>query len=158
MNKKIRSYIIAIIIPLAVGGLSALLTSGSMGLYETIVKPPLAPPAIVFPIAWTVLYTLMGIGSGIIYNSNSGTQAARNNALAIYALQLVINFFWSIVFFNLRAFLSAFILILVLWVLIGIMIIRFYKIDKTAAFLQIPYFLWVTFAAYLTLMIYLLNR
>lgn len=158
MSEKIRSYIIAIIIPLAVGGLSALLTSGSMELYETIVKPSLAPPAIVFPIVWTILYTLMGISSGIIYNSNSGTQAARNNALAVYALQLIINFFWSIVFFNLRAFLPAFILILVLWVLIGVMIIRFYKIDKTAALLQIPYFLWVTFAAYLTLMIYLLNR
>ena len=158
MNKKIRSYIIAIIIPLAVGGLSALLTSGSMGLYETIVKPSLSPPAIVFPIVWTILYTLMGISSGIIYNSNSGTQAARNNALAVYALQLIINFFWSIVFFNLRAFLPAFILILVLWALVGVMIIKFYRIDKNAALLQIPYFLWVTFAAYLTLMIYLLNR
>ncbi len=158
MNKKIRSYIIAIIIPLAVGGLSALLTSGSMGLYETIVKPSLAPPAIVFPIVWTILYTLMGISSGIIYNSDSGTQAARNNALAGYVLQLVINFLWSIVFFNLRAFLPALILILVLWALVGLMIIKFYRIDKTAALLQIPYFLWVTFAAYLTLMIYLLNR
>lgn len=158
MNKKIRSYIIAIIIPLAVGGLSALLTGGSMGLYETIVKPSLSPPGFVFPIVWTILYTLMGISSGIIYNSSSGTTASRNNALAVYALQLIINFFWSIVFFNLRAFLPAFLLILVLWVLIGVMIIRFYKIDKTAALLQIPYFLWVTFAAYLTLMVYLLNR
>ena len=158
MNKKIRSYIIAIIIPLAVGGLSALLTSGSMGLYETIVKPALSPPAIVFPIVWTILYTLMGISSGMIYNNTTATQADRNDALLVYALQLIINFFWSIVFFNLRAFLPAFILILVLWALIGVMIVRFYKICKTAALLQIPYFLWVTFAAYLTLMIYLLNR
>lgn len=158
MNKKIRSYIIAIIIPLAVGGLSAILTSGSMGLYETIIKPSLSPPAIVFPIVWTVLYTLMGISSGIIYNSSGSTCAARNNALAVYVLQLMINFLWSIVFFNLRAFLPAFILILVLWALIAIMIVRFYKINKVAAILQIPYFLWVTFAAYLTLMIYLLNR
>lgn len=158
MNKKIRSFIIAIIIPLAVGGLSALLTMGSMDLYETIIQPPLAPPAILFPIVWTILYTLMGISSGIIYNSQNGTEAARNNALAVYALQLFINFIWSIVFFNLRAFLPAFILILVLWVLIIVMIIRFYKIDKTAALLQIPYLLWVTFAAYLTLAIYILNR
>ena len=158
MNKKIRSFIIAIIIPLAVGGLSALLTMGSMDLYETIIQPPLAPPAILFPIVWTILYTLMGISSGIIYNSQNGTEAARNNALAVYALQLFINFIWSIVFFNLRAFLPAFVLILVLWVLIIVMIIRFYKIDKTAALLQIPYLLWVTFAAYLTLAIYILNR
>ena len=158
MNKKVRSFIIAIIIPLAVGGLSALLTMGSMDLYETIIQPPLSPPAILFPIVWTILYTLMGISSGIIYNSQNGTEAARNNALAVYALQLFINFIWSIVFFNLRAFLPAFILILVLWVLIIVMIIRFYKIDKTAALLQIPYLLWVTFAAYLTLAIYILNR
>ena len=157
MNKKIRSFIIAIIIPLAVGGLSALLTMGSMDLYETIIQPPLSPPAILFPIVWTILYTLMGISSGIIYNSQNGTEAARNNALAVYALQLFINFIWSIIFFNLRAFLPAFILILVLWVLIIVMIIRFYKIDKTAALLQIPYLLWVTFAAYLTLAIYILN-
>ena len=158
MNKKVRSFIIAIIIPLSVGGLSALLTSGSMDLYETIIQPPLSPPAILFPIVWTILYTLMGISSGIIYNSQGGTAASRNNALAVYALQLFINFIWSIVFFNLRAFLPAFILILVLWVLIIVMIIRFYKIDKTAALLQIPYLLWVTFAAYLTLAIYILNR
>ena len=158
MNKKIRSFIIAIIIPLAVGGLSALLTMGSMDLYETIIQPPLSPPAILFPIVWTILYTLMGISSGIIYNSQGGTEASRNNALAVYALQLFINFIWSIIFFNLRAFLPAFILILVLWVLIIVMIIRFYKIDKTAALLQIPYLLWVTFAAYLTLAIYILNR
>jgi tryptophan-rich sensory protein len=158
MNKKVRSFIIAIIIPLAVGGLSALLTSGSMDLYETIIQPPLSPPAILFPIVWTILYTLMGISSGIIYNSQNGTEASRNNALAVYALQLFINFIWSIIFFNLRAFLPAFILILVLWVLIIVMIIRFYKIDKTAALLQIPYLLWVTFAAYLTLAIYILNR
>ena len=158
MNKKVRSFVIAIIIPLAVGGLSALLTMGSMDLYETIIQPPLSPPAILFPIVWTILYTLMGISSGIIYNSPNGTEAARNNALAVYALQLFINFIWSIVFFNLRAFLPAFVLILVLWVLIIVMIIRFYKIDKTAALLQIPYLLWVTFAAYLTLAIYILNR
>ena len=157
MNKKVRSFVIAIIIPLAVGGLSALLTMGSMDLYETIIQPPLAPPAILFPIVWTILYTLMGISSGIIYNSQNGTEAARNNALAVYALQLFINFIWSIVFFNLRAFLPAFVLILVLWVLIIVMIIRFYKIDKTAALLQIPYLLWVTFAAYLNLGIFLLN-
>ncbi len=158
MNKKVRSFIIAIIIPLAVGGLSALLTMGSMDLYETIIQPPLSPPAILFPIVWTILYTIMGISSGIIYNSQGGTAASRNNALAVYALQLFINFIWSIIFFNLRAFLPAFVLILVLWVLIIVMITRFYKIDKTAALLQIPYLLWVTFAAYLTLAIYTLNR
>ena len=157
MNKKVKSYILLIVLPLLVGGLSAILTSGSMGLYETIVRPPLSPPPAVFPIVWTILYTLMGVSSGLVYNSNAPS-AEKNNALAVYFLQLIINFFWSIVFFNQRAFFGAFILILILLSLVGIMIIKFYKIDKTAAFLQIPYFLWIIFAAYLTLMIYLLNR
>ncbi len=158
MKKETKSYIIAVLIPLITGGISALLTSGNMDLYNKIVRPPLAPPAILFPIVWTVLYLLMGISSGIIYNSENGTAAQRNNALIVYALQLAVNFFWSIVFFNLNAFLFSFILIIVLWLLIILMIFEFYKIDKTAALLQIPYLLWVSFAAYLTFMIYILNR
>ncbi len=158
MKKETKSYIIAVLIPLIVGGVSALLTSGNMNLYDKIIQPPLAPPPVLFPIVWTVLYVLMGISSGIIYNSKNGTAAQRNNALAVYGLQLFVNFFWSIIFFNLNAFLFSFILIIVLWLFVILMIIRFYKIDKTAAYLQIPYLLWVTFAAYLTLAIYILNR
>ncbi|MBR6509768.1 MAG: tryptophan-rich sensory protein [Clostridia bacterium] len=155
MRKEIKSYIVAILLPLAVGGVSALLTMGSMDIYETINTPSFAPPGIVFPIVWTILYILMGISSGIIYNSKSKD---KDNALFIYIIQLMVNFVWSIIFFNLRAFLLAFLLIIVLWVLIVLMISRFYKIDKTAAYLQIPYLLWVTFAGILTLVIYLLNR
>ena len=157
MSKKLRSFIFAIAIPLLVGGLSALLTSGGIGFYETIEKPTLSPPGIVFPIVWTILYILMGISSGIIYNSDS-PDTIKNSAIAIYVSQLIINFFWSIIFFNLRAFLPAFVLVLILLALIGAMIIAFLKIDKKAAFLQIPYFLWVSFATYLTLSIYLLNK
>lgn len=155
MRKEIKSYIVAILLPLAVGGVSALLTMGSMDIYETINTPSFAPPGIVFPIVWTFIYILMGISSGIIYNSKSKD---KDNALFIYIIQLMVNFVWSIIFFNLRAFLLAFLLIIVLWVLIVLMISRFYKIDKTAAYLQIPYLLWVTFAGILTLVIYLLNR
>ena len=155
MRKEIKSYIVAILLPLAVGGVSALLTMGSMDIYETINTPSFAPPGIVFPIVWTILYILMGISSGIIYNSKSKD---KDNALFIYIIQLMVNFVWSIIFFNLRAFLLAFLLIIVLWVLIVLMISRFYKIDKTAAYLQIPYLLWVTFAGILSFAIYLLNR
>lgn len=155
MRKEIKSYIVAILLPLAVGGLSALLTRGSMDIYETINTPSFAPPGIVFPIVWTILYILMGISSGIIYNSKSKD---KDNALFIYIIQLMVNFVWSIIFFNLRAFLIAFLLIIVLWVLIALMISRFYKIDKTAAYLQIPYLLWVTFAGILSFAIFLLNR
>ncbi len=158
MKKEIKSYIIAILIPLAVGGLSAFLTRGNMDIYKDIEKPALAPPGIVFPIVWSILYILMGIGSVIIYNSKSGTASARNNALVIYGLQLVVNFFWSLIFFNLKAYIFSFIWLIILWLLVLAMILKFGRINKTAAWLQVPYLLWVTFAGYLNLMIYLLNR
>lgn len=157
MKKEIKTYIVAIIIPLLVGGLSALLTMGSMDIYSSIIRPPLSPPAIVFPIVWTVLYILMGISSAMIYNSDA-TEGEKKNALTVYAIQLIINFFWSIIFFNLRAYLFSFILLVVLWILVLVMILKFAKINKTAAILQIPYLLWLTFAGYLSLMIYILNR
>ncbi len=158
MKKEIKSYIIAILIPLAVGGLSAFLTRGNMDIYKDIEKPALAPPGIVFPIVWSILYILMGIGSVIIYNSKSGTASARNNALVIYGLQLVVNFFWSLIFFNLKAYIFSFIWLIILWLLVLAMILKFGRINKTAAWLQVPYLLWVTFSGYLNLMIYLLNR
>ncbi len=155
---KIKSYIIGILIPIAVGALSAFLTRGNMDIYDKIVMPAFAPPGFLFPVVWTILYTLMGISSTIIYRSDAVDKEARQNALFIYKLQLIINFFWSLIFFNQQAFLLSFIVILVLWALILIMILEFNKINKTAAILQIPYLLWVTFAGYLNLMIYILNR
>ena len=155
MKKEIKSYIMAVLLPLIVGGISAILTSGSMDIYKTINTPSFAPPAIIFPIVWTLLYILMGIGSGIIYNSKLPN---RDNALFIYIIQLMINFIWSIFFFNLRAYLLSFVLIIVLWILILAMILKFLKINKIAGYLQIPYLIWVTFATVLTFAIYLLNR
>ena len=157
MRRNMKSYIIGILIPLAVGLLSAYLTRDSMDLYESIVRPALAPPGIVFPIVWTILYTLMGIGSAMIYNTDAPEQD-KSRALILYGLQLAVNFFWSILFFNQRAFLTSFVWLLLLWALIVAMILSFRKSNKIAAWLQIPYLLWVTFAGYLNLMIYLLNR
>ncbi len=157
MKQNIKSYVIGIAIPLVVGGLSALLTMGSMNLYESIVAPALAPPGILFPIVWTVLYVLMGVGSVLVYNSDAPTDA-KGEAFLFYGLQLAVNFFWSILFFNQRAFLTSFIWLVLLWVLIILMIAVFFKVSKTAAWLQVPYLAWVTFAGYLNLMIYLLNR
>lgn len=158
MWKKIKPYIISVIIALGVGGLSALLTKGSMVAYQSINKPPLNPPMIVFPIVWTVLFILMGISSAIIYTKPYDNKEESYSALRLYGFQLAVNFFWSIIFFNMQAYLFAFIWLLLLWVLIIAMIIRFGKIDLTAAYLQIPYLLWVTFAGYLNLMIYILNK
>jgi len=154
--KKTKLFIISILIPLAVGGLSAWLTRGNMNVYSEINKPALSPPGIVFPIAWGILYVLMGISSGIVYKRRNENPEA-SSALIIYGLQLVVNFFWSIIFFNMQAYLFSFIWLVLLFILIVMMILQFYKIDKKAAYLQIPYALWVCFAGYLNFMIYLLN-
>lgn len=158
MWSKIKPYVISVAIALAVGGLSALLTSGSMDIYSDIVRPPLSPPSILFPIVWTILYILMGIGAAIVYQKKDEQPQAVHEALIVYAINLFLNFFWSIIFFNMRAYLFAFVWLLALWAVILIMIIKFKKVSPLAAYLQIPYLLWVTFAGYLNLAIYILNR
>ena len=147
------SLIIAILIPLAVGSFSALI-SGNMALYSTINKPAFSPPSIVFHIVWTILYVLMGISSYIIYSSDS---ADKTRALKIYALQLFFNFCWSILFFRYNLYLLSFLWLVILIVLICIMIKDFYKINPAAAYLQIPYLLWCIFAAFLNFSIYTMN-
>lgn len=156
MWKKIKPYVISIALTLGVGGLSALLTAGNMDLYSEIVRPPLAPPPWLFPVMWTILYILMGISSAMIFTSDASKRDI-NNSLTVYGINLFLNFFWSIIFFNMRAYLFAFIWLIALWVTILLMIIKFVKIRPIAGYLQIPYLLWVTFAGYLTLAIYILN-
>lgn len=157
MWKKIKPYVISVLIPLAVGGLSALLTRGNMDIYDTVKTPPLSPPMVLFPIVWGILYVLMGVGSGLVYMSGKTSGVGTKTALWVYGLQLIVNFFWSIIFFNMRQFLFAFIWIMLLWAIIIAMIVEFRRINTTAAWLQVPYLLWVTFAAYLTFGIYFLN-
>ena len=156
-KSKIKVYAISIAIALGVGGISALLTMKNMNLYEEIIQPPLAPPAILFPIVWTVLYVLMGISAAMIYTEELTPKSERTSALMPYAASLFVNFFWSILFFNFRAFLPAFIWLILLEFLIIMTIISYRRIDTRAALLQIPYALWVAFAGYLNLAIYLLN-
>ena len=155
MLKKWLPYIISIAIALGVGGLGAVLTMNSMDIYATLNQPALSPPGFLFPIVWTILYTLMGISAAIIYKSDD---PGRTQALKIYAFQLIVNFLWTIIFFNLRQFLFAFIWLVLLDVLVVIMISKFHKISPLAAWLQVPYLLWILFATYLNLGIYLLNR
>lgn len=157
MWKKIRPYVISVVIALAVGGISALLTMNNMDLYSKIEQPALAPPPWLFPVVWTILYVLMGIGAALVYNRKDFKPEETRNALIIYAINLALNFFWSIIFFNLEAYLFAFIWLVALWIVIIAMIISFRKVSPVAAYLQIPYLLWVTFAGYLNLAIYILN-
>ena len=157
MNKsKIKPYAVSILLTLAVGGLSGFLTSMGMDSFDALTKPPLTPPSFLFPIVWTVLFILMGVGAARVFLTEP--TAARNRALIVYVVQLAVNFLWSIIFFNLQAYGFAFFWLILLWVLILTMIYLFCKVDKPAALLQIPYAIWVTFAGYLNLMIWLLNR
>lgn len=156
MKNNWKALIVSILIPLGVGALAAFLTGGNMEIFDTIQKPPLSPPGWLFPVVWTILYTLMGVSSYLVYTSNAPKEKIRG-ALTLYGLQLAVNFFWSIIFFNLRAYLFAFYWLVLLWVLIILTIISFWKISKPAAILLIPYILWVTFAGYLNYAIYLLN-
>ena len=154
---KLKTYVYSVLIPLLVGGLAAFLTAGNMMICEDVVTPELSPPAFIFPIVWTILYIFMGIGAAKVCLSGNGMGKKTADAVKIYALQLAINFLWSIIFFNMRAFLAAFVVLVILWVLIVIMLIRFYRVDPIAAIINIPYLLWVTFAGYLNWMIYVLN-
>lgn len=151
-----KLLIICIAIPLAVGGLSAFLTGGGMRIFESVNQPPLSPPAWLFPVVWTILYTLMGISSYLILTSGAG-RAEVQNALSVYAYQLAVNFLWPTFFFNFRWFFFSFLWLLLLIFLVAAMIREFYKISKPAAYLNIPYLIWLVFAGYLNFTIWWLN-
>ncbi len=153
--KTIRPYVVSAAIALAVGGFSALLSRGGMRAFEMLNKPPLAPPAAVFPIVWTVLYILMGVGAARVYLSAEPT---RRDALFAYALQLFVNFFWPILFFVLEMRLFAFFWLLLLLALVIGMTLLFYRSSRWAALIQVPYIVWLLLAGYLNLGVYLLNR
>lgn len=152
INKKQLAFSLAI--PIAVGGLASLINYGGIKNFENIAKPSFAPPQILFPIVWTLLYLLMGISSYLIYKSDKN---GKKTALIFYGLQLFFNFLWTYVFFGLSSYFAAFIILLVLLALIAGMIITFLPVNKTASYLQIPYFIWVCFAGVLNYYIYLLN-
>lgn len=145
----------SLLLALGAGLVSAWITGDSRQVYGTLVRPPLAPPAVVFPIVWTALFLLMGVSAHLVYTAAAADKKA---ALAIYAAQLAVNALWSPIFFKLKLFLFAFIWLVLLWGLVVWMIGRFYQIHKAAAWLQIPYLLWLSFAGYLNWAIYILNR
>ena len=149
---KFKNYALSIIIPLALGGIVGFLISGSMD-YDMLDQPPLSPPSVLFPIVWTILYVLMGVSFGILRDKHLND----SNVKLIYYIQLIVNLLWPIAFFVLKWRLFAFIWILILDALVVLMIFTFYKRNKTAALLQLPYLAWVLFASYLNLGVYILN-
>ena len=156
MKTKRKNLIICVAIPLAAGGLSALLSRGGMEAFAALNKPALSPPGWLFPVVWTLLYVLMGLASYFVFASGSGS-AEKEQALTVYGYQLIFNFFWSLWFFNLSFYLFAFIWLVILWLLILVTTVRFYRIEPKAGYLLLPYLVWVTFAGYLNFAIYLLN-
>ncbi len=150
---KIKIYVKSILIPVIIGGLVGLIISGAID-YNTLQKPFLSPPSILFPIMWTILYILMGVSYGILESKSLNDSKSK----IIYYSQLFVNAMWSIFFFLLKWRLFSFIWILLLDVLVIVMILNFYKKNKISGLLQIPYLLWIIFASYLNLSIYLLNR
>ena len=154
--QKWKPYAVCIVLTEVVGALSGFLTRDGMKTYEAFAaKPALTPPGAVFPVVWSVLYALMGIGVARIWRRTES--AMRKQSVILFAAQLAVNFVWSLLFFNAKVYGFAFIWLALLWILIVLMIRAFYQVDKTAAYLQIPYLLWVTFAGYLNFMVWQLN-
>ncbi len=157
LNKnKWKTYAGWVLLSEAVGGLSGLLNRSGMEFYNSAVtKPPLSPPPVAFPIAWGILYALMGVGMARVWLTPPSL--GRSRSLRLFLLQLGFNFIWSFLFFAFRRYGLAFFWLAVLWILIVRMILSFHDQDRPAAWLQLPYLLWVLFAAYLNLGVWKLN-
>ena len=156
-NVKWKPLLLALALPLAVGGFSAYLTRDGMKAFAALGQPPLSPPAWLFPVVWTLLYLGMGLASYLVWVSGVSDKR-RDRALTVYGLSLAANFLWPILFFTVQAWGAAFVLLLLLWVLVGIAALLFGAIAPRAGKLLLPYLAWLTFAAYLNLGVWLLNR
>lgn len=151
---KHKSLIYSLIISLGAGGLASLLTGNTMEQYGKLRLPPLSPPGWVFPVVWTILFIMMGVASWLVSESES---PIRRQALFFYGAQLVANVVWTLIFFGAQNYLAAFVWLILLEVLIFVTMLMFFKIDRRAGLLMVPYFLWVLFAGYLNLGVWALN-
>ena len=155
-NSNWKTYAFWIILCEAVGALAGWISAGGIEVYSALAtKPPLTPAQWVFPVVWSILYAFMGISAARI--SLTPPSKERNRGLNLFAAQLIVNFFWPLLFFNAQAFGFALIWLILLWVLVFAVILIFWKIDKPAAWLLIPYLAWLTFAVYLNAGVYILN-
>ncbi|KUG03215.1 tryptophan-rich sensory protein [hydrocarbon metagenome] len=150
------ALIAAVILTLGVGGLSSILTSNTFEAYKALQQPEFAPPGWIFAPVWTLLYIMMGIAAYRIFMYGLDRRSVRA-ALWVYLLQLVFNFFWTLIFFRWELRGLAFVEILVLLVLIVINTWQFFRIDRLAGFLMVPYILWVAFASVLNFSVWILN-
>lgn len=156
MKKKGLTELLISIVTAELTGVVSALLSGNMAGYGTLTKPPLSPPAAVFPVVWTILYALMGISVYLVQTSDARA-GEISDGVKIYTAQLVMNFLWSIIYFRFRMLTAAAVLIGALIVTVFIMILRFRKISPAAAWLNVPYLMWLCFALYLNIGTVLLN-
>lgn len=154
---KLKSLLVALGVPLALGGLAAFLTAEGMALFRAMPKPPLAPPAWLFPAVWTILYILMGTASYLVWVSGA-SPIRRERALSAYALNLAANFLWPFIFFAMELYLAAFIWLILLWAIAAVTALMFWYISQRAGKLMLPYLVWLGFAAYLNFAVWLLSR
>lgn len=168
MKKQIdwKPLLLCLALPLAVGALAALLTQNGMDAFETVKKPPLTPPNWVFPVVWSILYLLMGYASyRLLPRGKNGVASPlpidlnnrRDRALVVYAVQLLLNFIWPLLFFGAGAYLAAMVCLLLLWLCVVYLILLALDLDRVSAWLLAPYLLWLTFAAYLNFGVFLRN-
>lgn len=153
---KLKKFIPLTLLPIAVGALAGLLTRGGMESFELMRKPPLSPPAWLFPVVWTLLYAMMGAASYFV-STACASPVRKRRALIVYAAQLVANFLWTLIFFGAGAYLAAFVWLVIMWLMIALTAAMFGAISPTAGRLLLPYLLWTAFAGYLNLGVYLLN-
>lgn len=151
MNNIIKN-IFYLFLPIILGGLTGFIISDFID-YELLIKPPLSPPKILFPIAWSIIYILMGISYYLLKKNNKNTKIES----IIYYIQLTINILWSIIFFILKTRLFATIWIILLDIIVIYMLYIFYKKEKLSTYLNLPYLIWILFATYLTIGFYILN-
>lgn len=157
MKGNTKRLLLCLGLPLAVGGLAALLTRRGMEDYTSLCQPPLSPPGWLFPVAWTVLYLAMGWASFRVLVSGK-PEREKKRALGLYGLQLLANFFWPVLFFGFSWYLASFFGLVALWVLILKTMLSFSGLDRLAGDLLFPYLLWTTFAGYLNFGVYVLNQ
>lgn len=157
MNRyRLGTLLCALTIPLLVGLIAATISSRAMAAYGSLNKPPLSPPPWVFSLAWTILYLMMGLASYYVVTSDARPAAIRS-ALFFYALQLIMNFFWTLFFFNWKMYLVAFFWLILMWVFVLICTYKFFAVATVSGILLIPYVLWLTFAGYLNFGAFILN-
>lgn len=157
MKKIDIKYLLSILFPLIVGAISSLFSSAGMQNYRIMAKPPLSPPAVVFPIAWTILYILMGSAMYLVGTSDIPTEQKRK-PIFLYLLQLGMNFFWSIIFFGLGMYLFALIWLIAMFVIIILCTAEFFSISPKAGWIMVPYNVWMAFALYLNTAIVIMNK